>query len=119
MIPARLLNATVEILAETATRDAMGAPVMALAVIATMPGRADQKSVQDSGTEYVKTATRYKVFINGGWDVDARNWVRVTIRGASWLGQVGTVAQAGLMGHHTEIDAYSQFNPPPIVGANP
>ena len=38
MIPASLLNATVEILAETATRDAMGAPVMALAVIATMHG---------------------------------------------------------------------------------
>lgn len=117
MIPASLMNATVEILAETSTRDAMGAPVRVLAVTATVPGRADQKSINATGDEYVKSATRYKVFINGYWALDYTNWVRVTRAGHTFIGQVATVSQPGLMGHHTEIEAYSQFNPPAVVGA--
>lgn len=119
MIPASLLNATVEILAETFAADEMGAPVGRLAVVATVRGRADQKSIQSTGDQYVKSATRYKIFINGNWNLDSTNWVRVTGNGATFLGQVATVSQPGVMGHHVEIEAYSQFNPPPITGTAP
>ena len=116
MIPASLLNATVEILAEVSTADSMGAPVRVLKPVCTVSGRADQKSIQATGDEYVKSATRYKVFINGDWGLNYTNWVRVTGHGSTFLGQVATVSRPGWMGHHTEIEAYSQFNPPPITG---
>lgn len=115
-LPTRLLNSTAVIYSEQNTKDAMGAPVQSLVATASVFCRCDLKSQSRDASPIEQTSQTARVYFAGSRQLTTSNWIKVTAQGGKVLfGQVTSVSEPGLQGHHTAADITIRTPVPPIV----
>lgn len=115
-IPGYFFNAVVEIFTETHAPGAMGEPVVKLQSLATVPCRADDKGNRREGGDIYESPAQYKVYLNGGMNLTALNWMKITLAsGRIVVGQVIAHKDPASAGHHTETVLAVRDYPPEIL----
>ena len=108
-LPAHLLNANASVYRESNTPGQFGQVQQSLVLVGSSRCRMDQKRINrlaQSGN-FEQTAGYFRVYLPDSWayPIETKFWVRVvTDSGIEILGQVDSVANPGMMGHHMEID---------------
>lgn len=108
-LPDYLLNATATVYQEVDTEGSFGEVIQNLSKIGSTRCRADQKRTNRfvQAGNFEQTAGYFRVYLPDTWayPVETKFWVRVvTDTGFDLLGQVDSVANPGMAGHHVELD---------------
>jgi hypothetical protein len=115
-IPYNLLNSTAEIFVETNTKGAMGQPVQSLQLVTTTKARCDLRTETRDDAPIEQTAKTARVYLPGSISLTTSNWIRVTApNGNTITGQVLSVSEPGLMGHHTAATIVARLPIPSIT----
>lgn len=98
----RLLNSKAEIFLESNTKGAMGQAVQSLQLSQTTVCRCDLKSQNRDDQPIEQSIQTARVYLPGSVNLTTQNWIRVTSPGGQvYTGQVSSVSEPGLLGHHT------------------
>lgn len=115
-IPAHLLTASVDVLTESLAPGSMGEPVIRLTHLVTVPCRADHRANRRESGDIHTTPAEYKVYMSGGLNLTAANWLKLTLPdGRVVVGQVTAHKNPASAGHHTETTIACREQPPEIV----
>lgn len=101
-LPYRLLNSSAEIFYESNTKGSMGQPVQSLQLVSKTMCRCDLRSQSKDIAPIEQTVQTARVYLQGSVNLNTSNWIRITSpSGIVLTGQVASVSQPGLLGHHT------------------
>lgn len=116
-IPYRLLNSSAEIFYESNAKGSMGQPVQTLQLVSKTVCRCDLKSQSKDNSPIEQTVQTARVYLPGSVALTTSNWIRVTSPlGKILTGQVQSVSEPGLMGHHTAATIIVR-NPTPDIAS--
>lgn len=112
-LPLRLLTAQAHVYLETDVQGAMGEPQQKIHPIFSKPCRADHKETRRQTGERHESPKIFKVYMNGGADLTAKHWIRVTFPdGQEIIGQVVLNKNPSTLSHHTETTIECRTPPP-------